>query len=64
MSDMSEIAACSPSPTADDPSAHTSYHLPPPLPPPSVTLPACALDASPCMPAVVLHFCTFQGPIV
>ena len=36
------------------------YHLPPPLPPPSVIL-VCSLDASPCMPAVVPCYCTFQG---
>ena len=28
---------------------------------PSVTLPASSLDASPCVPAVVLHYCIFQG---
>ena len=32
------------------------YHLPPPPPPPSVTLLACSLDASPCVPDVVLYF--------
>ena len=36
--------------------------LPPPLPPP-VTLLACSLDAIPCMPTVVLYYCTFQGTI-
>ena len=57
-SGMSAISACPPSPIADDPSA-----LPPPTSSPfqSVTLLACSLDASPCMPAVVLHYCTFQG---
>ena len=29
----------------------------------SVTLLACALDARPCIPAVVLYYCTFQGTI-
>ena len=53
VSGMSEIAACPPSPIADDPSA---LPPPPPLPPPSVTRLACSLDASPCMPAVVLYF--------
>ena len=55
---MSEITACPLSPVADDPSA------PPSLPPPSPTLLACALDASPCVPAVVLHSCTFQGIVL
>ena len=50
---MSEIAACPLSPIADDPSALPSL---PPLPPPSVTILACSLDASPCMPAAVLYF--------
>ena len=36
------------------------YRLPPPPPPPSVTL-VCSLDASPCMPAIVPCYCTFQG---
>jgi len=36
------------------------YHLPPPLPPPSVIL-ICSLDASSCLPAVVPCYCTFQG---
>ena len=58
-SGMSEIAACSPSPIADDPS------VPPSLTssPQSVTLPACSLDASPWMPAAVLYFsryCTLR----
>ena len=39
-------------------------HLPPPLPPPSVTLLACSLDASPCVPVVVLYYCTFHGTVV
>ena len=29
----------------------------------SVTLLACSLDASPCMPAVVRYYCTFQGTV-
>ena len=33
-------------------------------PPQSVTLPACSLDASPWMPAVVLSYCTFQGTVL
>ena len=51
-SGMSEISACPPSPIVDDPSA-----LPPPTSSPfqSVTLLDCSLDASPCMPAVVLY---------
>ena len=40
-----------------------------PLPSPtsllySVTLPACSLDASFRMPAVVLYYCTFQGTVL
>ena len=34
------------------------YHLPPPLPPP-ITNSSCLFN--PCMPAVVLYYCTFQG---
>ena len=30
----------------------------------SVTLPACSLDASLRMPAVVLYYCTFQGTVL
>ena len=59
-SGVSEIAACPPSPITGDPSAVPSL---PPLPPASGTL-ACSLDASPCVPAVVLYFCTFQGIIL
>ena len=33
--------------------------LPPPLPPP-VTLPACSLNANPCVPAVVLLYFVLQ----
>ena len=29
----------------------------------SVTFTACSLVASPCMPAVVLYYCTFQGTV-
>ena len=29
-----------------------------------VTLLACSLNATPCMPAVVLYYCTFQGTIL
>ena len=29
----------------------------------SVTLLACSLSTSPCMPAVVLYYCTFQGTV-
>ena len=53
-SGMSDIAACPPSPIADDPSAVPS----PPLPPPVTNSSACSLDASPCMPAVVLYYST------
>ena len=37
------------------------YHLPLPLPVQSVTLLACSLHASPCMPAVVVYYRTCQG---
>ena len=59
-SGVSETAACPPSLIADDPSA---------LPSPtlflfrSVTLLACSLDATPCIPAVVLYYCIFQGTV-
>ena len=64
MSGMSEIAACPPSPVADDSSA-----LPPTsaLSPTSsallqsVTFLDCSLDASPCVPATVPYYITFQG---
>ena len=40
------------------------YHLPPPLSPPVfLLLLACSLDASPCMSAVVLYYCTFQDTV-
>ena len=56
-SDVSEIAACPLSPIADDPLA-----LPSSTPSilQSVTLLACSLNASPCMPTVVLYYCIFQ----
>ena len=60
-SGTSEIAACPPPPIADDPSALPS-HLLSLLQ--SITLLACSLDASPCMPAVVLYYCTFQGTVL
>ena len=53
---MSDIAACLPSPAADDSSALSS---PPSLPPP--VLLACSLNASPCVPTIVLYYCTSQG---
>ena len=34
------------------------YHLPPLFPSPSGTLLDCSLDASLCMPAIVLYYCT------
>ena len=39
------------------------YHLPPPHHPPVITLRACSFDASPCMPAIVRYYCTFQDTI-
>ena len=30
----------------------------------SVSLPSCSLSASPCMEAVILHYCTFQGTVL
>ena len=59
-SGVSEIAACPLRPITDNPSAllsPTSSHLQ------SVTLPACSLDASPCMPVAVLYYHTFQSTI-
>ena len=52
-SGVSDIAACPPSPIADYPSALPS---PTPLPLQSGALPACSLDASPCMPVIVLQY--------
>ena len=59
-SGVSEMVAGPPFPIADEAS---------PLPSPtsllySVTLPACSLDASLRMPAVVLYYCTFQGTVL
>ena len=56
---MYEIAACPPSSFANDPSILPSHKLPSHLQ--SVTHLTCSLDASPCMPAVVLYYCNFQG---
>ena len=39
-------------------------HLPPLLPPPSVTPRACSLDAGPSVLAVVLHYHTFKGSVL
>lgn len=47
-------AACPPPPAAHGPLA---LPPPPPLPPPVIIL-ACLLSGSPCMPAVVLYYCT------
>ena len=57
-SGMNETAARPPSPIADDPSAPLT-HLLPLLQ--SATLLARSLDASPCTPAVVMYYCTFQS---
>ena len=61
MPGVSEIAACPPSPFVEDflvlPSSTSSPYL-------SITLPACSLNASPCMPAVVLYYCLFQGTVL
>ena len=51
---MSEIAACPLSPSL---TVFQLYFLPPPLPLQPITLLACSLSASPCMPAVVLCVC-------
>ena len=40
------------------------FHLPPPLSLPVVTLLACSLDVSPCMPAIVLYYYTFRASLV
>ena len=61
-SGMSGIAACPPSPIADDPSALPSPTSFPRLQ--SVTLLTCSLDARPCMLAVVLYYSTFQGTVL
>ena len=39
-------------------------HLPPPIPPQSVTLLASSLDGSPCVPAVGLYYYTFQDTVL
>lgn len=59
---VSETAACPPSPAADNPSASPSSTPLLPL----VGNPSClsSLDASPCMPGVVLNYCTFQGTVL
>ena len=57
-SGVSEIAACPPSSIADSPSALLSA---------AASLPSsldCLLSASSCVPAVVLHYCTFQGTVL
>ena len=60
---ISEIAACLPSPIPDSPltllSPTSSLSKQE-----SVTLPACSLDVSPYIPAVVLYYCTFQGTVL
>ena len=61
-SGVSEIATYPPSPIADDSSAVPISHLLSPLQ--SLTLLAYSLDASPCMLAVVLYYCTFQGTVL
>ena len=64
LSGMNKIAACPPSPIAEDPSV---LYLPLTLLL-TVTLfpalPECSFDASPSMPAVVLHYSTFQGTVL
>lgn len=60
-SSASGCAACPPSPTAHD---RLALPPPPPLPPPVIIL-ACLLSGSPCMPAVVLYYCTVpQGTVL
>ena len=61
-SGLSDTAARPPSPVADDPPSLTISHLLSLLQ--SGMLPACSLDASPCMPAVILYFCAFQGIVL
>ena len=60
-SGMSEIAGWPPFPIADDPSALSSPT--PSLALQSVILLACSLNASLCMPAVVLYYYAFQGTV-
>ena len=40
------------------------YHISPPLPPPVASSSWLFIDASPCMPAIVLYYCTFQGTVL
>ena len=61
VSGMSEMAACPPSPTADDLSPLASPGLLSLIQ--SVTLLACLLNASPWTPAIALYYCTFQGTL-
>ena len=61
MSGMSEIAAC-PVSYCWGSFSSTISHLPSLFW--SVTLLACSLDASACMPVVVLYYCTFQGAVL
>ena len=61
-SGLSDTAAHPPSPVADDPSSLTISHLLSLLQ--SGMLPACSLDASPGMPAVILYSCAFQGIVL
>ena len=65
-SGVSEIAACPLFPTADNPLALPPISIPSHLLSllQSVTLFACSLNVSPCMPAVVLYYCTFQGTVL
>ena len=60
-SGVSETAACPPSPTAGS-FRSTKFHLLSLLQ--SVTLLAWLLDARPCVPAVILYYCTFQGTVL
>ena len=59
-SGVSENAACLPSAIAEYPLAFISHPFSLFQ---SLTRPACSLDASPCMPAVILYYCTFQGMV-
>lgn len=61
MSGMSEIEACPPSPTTDDPTV-LHFHFLSLLQ--SVTLLDCLIDTSPCMPAAVLYYGTFQDTVL
>ena len=57
---LSKTSAYPPSPIVDNPSVH---HLPPPLPPPVNDSSCLFTDESPCVPAIVLCYCTFQGTL-